>query len=318
LQPTKNRKLEVDGFAVVDLPGGINGGAWKPAKGLDERGFYVCGAQIRYLGDQGIRNDKAATGLRVLYCHYENWNIQVPANTEDDWFTIEEGGSGSWRPQVKCPTNYYVDGAEIQAEPNGVRDQTGVNGLRIRCRLRGFPATIWLLVYEGTWGAWRGECPGELCPLAYTSDQPRFVRKFQPKYGSDVGLADLRMIVEYPHSGVSREEINSSWRSIQSSPALNLISVRAYVEISGSKETTEAQQTALRNRISLGFRYAGVGVNIAVENPSSSFIVTTISSTITSGTEITSELSCPDGATSPSGQWFMWYVSISCLFKVYW
>jgi len=54
-----------------------------------------------------------------------------------------------------CPVGSYIDGVRTRSEPNqGLGDDTGLNGLQIRCRNPNTDYVKAVVVHSGYWGSW--------------------------------------------------------------------------------------------------------------------------------------------------------------------
>ena len=66
-------------------------------------GYYVCGAQIKFLKNQGDKDDAAATGMAAFYCRADDWNKQTTRRFEGQ-------NGGEWMARVMCSPKQYADG----------------------------------------------------------------------------------------------------------------------------------------------------------------------------------------------------------------
>jgi hypothetical protein len=138
---------EMPGTEDVDIYIG-EWGDWKGWNGDNTDGYYACGAEMRFEDADDASDDTAGNGLRLTYCHLDDWNAQSVKE-------IYAGLWGDWKGMQMCTSGFYVDGGQVRFEDRqgGFRDDTALNGLKIHCRNKS-GATEWVTVYSGTWGDW--------------------------------------------------------------------------------------------------------------------------------------------------------------------
>jgi hypothetical protein len=166
----KRRSLKAHEW--TDINKGI-WGVWKD-KVYGGIGYYACGAEMRF-EDNVLGDDTAANGLRLNFCHHNNWNDQT------EFKDIYSGKWGAWKGKKMCPLNMYIDGAMVKFEGyQGSDDDTALNGLKIRCITKNGNKISWVSIYEGLWGTWNQEVirPG------------KFVTGAQIQFEDDQGSGD--------------------------------------------------------------------------------------------------------------------------------
>ena len=159
LEMTDNKHRALHSGAVTELFAGKWGG-WKGWQGAGEDGYYACGAEMRFEDNQGgsfWRNkadDTAGNGLRLKYCHINDWN------NNQLLVEIYPGLWGDWKGMKMCNEGSYIDGGEVRYEDYDSEteaDNTALNGLKIHCRDKTSGTGQWITVYEGIWGGWKGQ-----------------------------------------------------------------------------------------------------------------------------------------------------------------
>lgn len=144
-----------------------NGGACKTT--------FICGMRIRFEDALGGKDDTAANGIRVQCCDGRD----VLVNDDNPW--------GKWNEFASCPAGTAVCGGQVRFEWDGGRDDTALNGIKLRCCNIQPPNDKMdeILVHPGIWGDWRD---WQFCPAGQFACgvRPR-VESYQG-HGDDTGL----------------------------------------------------------------------------------------------------------------------------------
>lgn len=177
-------------------------GEWQNSwQGYDRDGYFMCGAEVRYLTSQGSGDDTSAVGLRVTYCHIYNWDKQREAVVHSG-FTEKRRFGGEWQGMKMCNENYYIDGMEVKYEdPQGSGDDTAINGLKVHCRKhssRGPRASsYWKTVHKGGRGKWKPDSMNLRSDMYAKLAKVRF-EDYRGKEGDDSAWNGLRLLFETP------------------------------------------------------------------------------------------------------------------------
>lgn len=268
----------------------INGdwGSWRGMKGYNRGGFYVCGASMRLEGKQGTTtDDTAANGLRVKYCHFDDWNTQSGS------ISIIEGDWGSWSSWKYCPEDSYMMGALIRYESPG-GDDTALNGMKMICRHKNTGVSDYVAITNGHWGSWR----------TAVVRNTKYVTKMEARYespgGDDTALNGLKMQVETPNSGMSAEEVSGFWKDVASAGGGTLErSVITSMTTTATESLTTTQQTTVSATVGAEFKFFSASVTAEHSRTVSQSVSNTIA--LTSAT--TTTVACPPYSDSPTILW---------------
>lgn len=270
-----------------------NWGSWKGWKGLDYGGYYACGAEMRFEGQQS-GDDTAGNGLKLTYCHLQNWDAQKIE-------TIENGFWGNWKGMKMCPFGAYVDGAQVRYENNqGHKDDTALNGLKIHCRVDGEDQGNWVHVYDGMWGEWK---PAVVIPDKYVKLANVRLEGNQGKGHDDSAWNGLQFRYETPNDGLSLSVVEGKWVNIASGPTVSVSLLESMETTDGSSLTNE-QSSSISTTVEAGYEFAGASTSVAVTGTAATSTATSVSSTIALKQQQTIDVAC-DGS-SDNGIWIMW------------
>jgi len=269
-------------------------GHWKGWKGVNDGGYYACGAEMRFEDPCG--DDTAANGLRFKYCHLQDWSAQKTA-------AIYNGIWGSWKGMQMCPFDYYVDGAQVRFEDNqGSGDDTALNGLKIRCRHKSRPDKLhWATVYSGVWGSWKQA----------VSSIDKYVKLANIRFedalddGDDTAWNGLSLRYETPTDGLSKAPVEGRWSNYASGPTISTTLTES-METSSGKNLSREEASSVSITVEAGYDFPfGISGSASVTGEYSKTTAQTLSSTITLKGEKKITVSCPAGASS-TGFWVMW------------
>jgi hypothetical protein len=103
-------------------------------------------------------DDTAMNGLEVRYCNSSKPAVggDLPWNIQKDK-VIEQGHHGTWDQKfTMCPEGSYVTAMQARQErkQGRFRDDTALNGVRIRCRSKTWEKTGEFMVNQGEHGDW--------------------------------------------------------------------------------------------------------------------------------------------------------------------
>lgn len=84
-------------------------------------GTFAIKARLKAEGNQGVGDDTAANAFRLV-CSDGN---ELRSEPEGQW--------GIWVTDSACPKDYFITGFNVRAEDDGGADDTGMNGIVIRC-----------------------------------------------------------------------------------------------------------------------------------------------------------------------------------------
>lgn len=125
-------------------------GDWKNWSSPINSERYACGARLRIERWQLLGDDTAANGLELKYCDLSNWWSQEET-------MVYPGVWGDWGQWKMCPSGKYIGGANVRFEtPQGVGDDTALNGLALYCVDRYWRGGETVVVNYGMWGNWKG------------------------------------------------------------------------------------------------------------------------------------------------------------------
>lgn len=140
------------------------------------------------------RDDTAANGLRIMFCHYylKNWRIRARWRL----ITSAVGNWGTWQGMKMCPRGTYIVGARVRFEDRqgSGGDDTALNGLQIDCRDKyqtktGKKITV-ALGYWGEWKDWVYFEKGKLARYVRCREEKKLTR------GDDTALNGIQFKVE--------------------------------------------------------------------------------------------------------------------------
>lgn len=168
---------------------GLNLGTWRNQDRCP-LGSFAGGIQLNIEKSLGILEDDTSVNGVEINCFDVNSKQETAEKSSFamDW--------GSWYPDRDCPTDYYVVAFQMKSEPDQglFGDNTGTNGLRVKCRGPGLAGSYTRTiteegVYWGTskWGPWSATCPTGTAVCAIKSK----VRGNDG--GDDVALTDVQL-----------------------------------------------------------------------------------------------------------------------------
>ena len=275
-----------------------NWGAWKSLHG-STAGYYACGAKVRFEGSRGSKDDTAANALQLKYCHYVDWY------TQSDWKSAYDGLWGSWKDPVLCPANKYIDGAQVRFEDSrGSKDDTALNGLKIRCVDLNFENAVWVTVEDGLWGSWKSQ----------VTKSGKLVKDFRIRFESSQGGGDdtawngLIFEMETPNNGMSGATITGSWKNVNSLPVGSTYTMTTSTMTTSSQSFTTEQAKSVTLGVEAGFTFSGVEASASVEGTYSTTVASTMSSSISQTVTESIQVACPaigDSGISVLWQWVM-------------
>lgn len=90
-------------------------------------------------------------GLIIIYCNDYTWKWQKTQ-------VVHRGNKGEWEDVKMCPKNTWISAMNMRVEENqGSSDDTGANGLKIRCTTyRSESKQKDITVDDGHFGEWMG------------------------------------------------------------------------------------------------------------------------------------------------------------------
>ncbi|XP_031432759.1 vitelline membrane outer layer protein 1-like [Clupea harengus] len=113
---------------------------------------------------QGIGDDTALNGIRLLCRHIENFALQQTISSF-------EGRWGSWTPYQDCGSEYLQSFSLRVERPQGGGDDTAANNIEFRCtngKLLFGGGMSW-----GDWGSWSGQCSNGICGIMTKVEKPQ-------------------------------------------------------------------------------------------------------------------------------------------------
>jgi hypothetical protein len=141
--------------------------------------------------------------------------IQFPSALKGSWSSSRSVDSylysprvtqwGNWGSWAYCHPGDYVVGVDIKIEnKQGNGDDTGLNGIRLRCKSLNGQSLYYMRSKEGSWGHWWGykECGGNGVATG-------FELRSEPSQGrgDDVAAADFRLLCSGPGSKSSTPSV---------------------------------------------------------------------------------------------------------------
>ncbi|KKL61681.1 hypothetical protein LCGC14_2192870 [marine sediment metagenome] len=124
-------------------------------------------------------------------------NFQVKKFIDDSagytlWKEIYGGLWGEWKPQVSCPANQFISGAQVRFENSlgDKGDDTAMNGLKIACSSFDSGSRTWYTVYDGLWGEWKPQVTVDSITHYACGAQVRFENSLGDK-GDDTAMNGL-------------------------------------------------------------------------------------------------------------------------------
>jgi len=146
---------------ILTIDNGHPQGSWK-ANDTCPAGSYAAGIDLKienYLSG-ALDDDTAVNGIAIkCFSASSLTEVATKKSGTQMW--------GDWWGVKYCPNDYYIVDFQMKAENDQgiVGDDTGTNGLKVKCRGPGLYGTDYMEVLEdgltfsnSYWGSWSGEC----------------------------------------------------------------------------------------------------------------------------------------------------------------
>jgi len=174
----------------LEVDNGYYAGTWRN-KDKCPYGSYAGGIQIKNEGAGG--DDTSVNGVEI-----NCFNVDTKQEVAERASGV--GNWGSWQADRDCDPGHYVVAFQLLVEPSqGSGDDTGVNGIRVKCRGPGLIGMSYETIEEkGTywstsrWGSWSQECPlgTAVCAIQTKLESSQ-------GWGDDASIADVKMFCCY-------------------------------------------------------------------------------------------------------------------------
>ncbi|XP_063070703.1 vitelline membrane outer layer protein 1-like [Engraulis encrasicolus] len=159
-----------------------NGGTWGDwgTMVMCPKDYRAFGFSLKVEESQGIGDDTALNGIRLICRHVDNFDDQTTITSSTaEW--------GTWTKSLDCGSKGYLKSFSLRVEhPLVETDDTAANNIKFRCTNSGVGE---LTGYGMTWGSWSmtysSNCAKGICGLQTRVEAPQ-------GWDDDTALNDVR------------------------------------------------------------------------------------------------------------------------------
>ncbi len=278
-------------------------GDWKGMKGPSSGGYYACGAMLRSEDDcgpgGGKNDDTAANGLVLWFCHIQDWRSTLK-------MTIYNGRWGEWKTGTMCPYGWFIDGAQVMYEdPQGDRDDTALNGLKIHCKDPKSNRSDWFMVFKGPYGTWKPGVVNANNKLV-SAAEVRFEKHQGGGKGDDSAMNGIKFQFSDPTNGISLARPAGQWVKIMSGDNIKK-QVRVAMTMTDGQSVTEEKSNSVEAAVSVGFDFVGISTSQSIKGIQAKSVSNTMHNSFSLTQESTMSVDCSSlgGGLQVLWQWEM-------------